>query len=136
MIGVIDASAAVNLVLPGPIGAAVAAAVDGLELCAPGIIDAEVASALARLERTGDLLTLDAARAVRLWKRLPVERFSMASLFADAWTARNAMRVADAFYICLARRLDCPLITCDGRLARTPGVGVPVTLVSYSGSTA
>jgi predicted nucleic acid-binding protein len=35
----------------------------------------------------------------------------------------------DACYVALARNLGCPLVTGDRRLARAPGLGVPLITV-------
>lgn len=130
MIIVLDASSAVNIVHRNPIRDRLLPSVVGCDVLAPSLIDSEVASALARMERAGELSAPEAATATRLWAQYPVQQIADSALFLGAWELRHAMRVTDAFYVSLARRLTCPLVTCDARLARTPNLGIPVTLIT------
>lgn len=119
MIRVLDASAAVDALIPGSRNAAALNALGDADLYAPSIIDTEVMSALARLERAHSLTTAEADAAVEDWLRLPLERIGAPALTADAWTLRRSLRVTDAYYVALARRLVAPLITSDAALARS-----------------
>lgn len=47
-------------------------------------------------------------------------------LFAYAWAKRANVTFADGLYVALAAHLHASLLTCDGRLANTPSLGVPV----------
>lgn len=77
----------------------------------------EVVSALARHHRAG-LSANSVAAAVEGFDRLPLIRHASAELIADAWSLRESLRVADAFYVALARELQVSLITSDARLGR------------------
>jgi predicted nucleic acid-binding protein len=68
--------------------------------------------------------------AIRRLARASIERVPIAPLLLDAWELRHNLGSYDALYVALARRLGCPLITADRRLASAPGVGVPLVLVS------
>lgn len=58
----------------------------------------------------------------------PVRRFATAPLVTSVWSLRDNVTAYDACYVALARRLDCPLVTLDARLARAPGLGVEVVV--------
>jgi predicted nucleic acid-binding protein len=45
------------------------------------------------------------------------------------WALRANLAACDAVYVALAEALDTTLLTCDGRLARAPGVSRRVELV-------
>lgn len=64
----------------------------------------------------------------------PIERLPIAPLLLDAWGLRHNLNSYDSLYVALARRLDCPLITADRRLAAAPGLGVPLIVVSQESS--
>jgi predicted nucleic acid-binding protein len=130
VIAVIDASAAVDLLVSGHLAGRVRQAVVGYRLHAPGIVDLEVASALARLERAGTISTSQAGTALTLWLLAPVARTAPAELAAAAFARRANLRVSDAFYVVLAEALRAPLITTDQRMARAPLPGLTVIAVS------
>jgi predicted nucleic acid-binding protein len=46
------------------------------------------------------------------------------------WELRQNLRAYDATYIALAEVLDTILLTCDGPLARAPGMAARVELVT------
>ena len=127
---VVDASALVELLLATRKGDRVDAALGG-ELCAaPELVHVEVISTLARLVRVSHIGDEDADGAVTAFARMPVTLVSHAQLTQHAWGLRNRVRVTDAFYIACAKKLDCPLITCDGRLTRAPLPGVSMVHVN------
>jgi predicted nucleic acid-binding protein len=126
---VVDASALVDFLVP-------AAADPGLDrrllgedsLHAPHLVGVEVANALRRLTARG-LLTDDRARDALLdLDALPVVRYAHEPLLGRAWQLRNALSIPDAVYVALAEALESPLVTCDGRLARAPGIRAAVEL--------
>ena len=59
---------------------------------------------------------------------LPVVRYAHEPLLGRAWELRNALSIPDAVYVALAEALEAPLVTCDGRLARAPGIHATVEL--------
>lgn len=126
---VLDASAAVELVLGTERGLRVADRLTGEDLLAPELLDAECVSALARLERAGALTAGDGDAAVQALLTLPLTRVSHLALAGAAWALRNRVRTADGFYIACARWLGAPLLTCDRRLAAAAVPDLAVLLV-------
>ncbi|MFD4422794.1 type II toxin-antitoxin system VapC family toxin [Agromyces sp. NPDC058484] len=116
---VIDASAVVELLVGGRHADWVAGTVRDEVIVAPELIDVEIASALARLQRTGLLGPGAADAAIARFETLPIDRLGHAGLTAEAWALRDAVRIADAFYVAAANALDCLLITTDARLGRS-----------------
>ncbi|MDR0593357.1 MAG: type II toxin-antitoxin system VapC family toxin [Bifidobacteriaceae bacterium] len=130
MIAVIDASAAVDALVGGQRANQVRRTLADCDLYAPAIIDLEVTSALARLERAGEISPDLARAAIDIWLDGPVTRVAPTDLAAAAFARRAYLRVADAFYVALAQALPAPLITTDQRLARAPLAGITVIAVS------
>lgn len=127
---VADASVVVDLLLTGsPLARS---ALAGTEPFAPELLDAEVLSALAGLVR-GKVMTEDrGAIAIRQLVRASIERVPIAPLLQGAWELRHNLSPYDAIYVALARRLGCPLITADRRIAAAPGVGVQVIVTTQA----
>lgn len=96
---------------------------------APGILDLEVPSAIAWLERQGSVSRAQADTAITHFSAMPLNRIPADVLLPGVWRHRHAMRIADAFYIAAAQAVGGELLTRDARLARTPGLPVPVTLI-------
>ena len=126
---VLDASAAVDLLLRTPRGRAVAAHVRAGEVIAPELLDVEVCSAIARLQRADSLTSAEADGAVQRLATLPVRRLAHAPLLPVVWRLRDRVRIADAFYVACARVTNSSLLTCDARLAAAPLPDLSVTLV-------
>ena len=127
-IAVVDASVIVDLLLTSsPVARS---AVSGTEPFAPELIDAEVMSAVARVVRAGEASEERGRLAIRRLARAGIERLPIAPLLLDAWDLRESVEPHDAFYIALARRLRCPLITADRGIAAAPGLGVAVVVAA------
>lgn len=127
MTAVVDASAYLDLLLD--VVPADRRPVFDVDLLAPAIFHAEVANALARCERRG---IVDATLAEVLLDELltaPVEIVADPRVTARAFGLRSNLSVYDACYVALAEQLDCGVLTADQRLANSPGLTVPVTLV-------
>lgn len=126
---VLDASAAVELLLSSQRGAAVERHLAGEQVVAPELLDVEVVSAFARLERAGQVDSGQGTRAVeRLWS-LPITRLPHTAVVRQAWSLRSRVRVQDAFYVAVAQLVSGSLLTCDTRLAGAGLTGVSVILV-------
>ncbi len=124
---VVDASAAVELLLRTPAGLQVSRFLAaGVATAAPAHFDAEVFSALGRMVRDGSIEEAAVAPALAALARAPIRRSPIAPLLAEAWSLRANVAQRDALYVVLARRLKATLLTTDRRLARAPGLGVPV----------
>jgi predicted nucleic acid-binding protein len=126
---VIDASALFELVVKSELAPAVAQAVGATDMVAPDVVNPEVLSILRRVERRGALTAQRAVQAVDDLMDAPVRRFSTLPLLAEAWSLRANVTAADACYVALARVLGCPLVTADRKLARAPGLAVPLVMV-------
>ena len=121
---VVDASAAVEYLLRTPLGLAIADTVENARLAAPGLIDAEVLAVLRRAvmtKRLAEERALSAIDDLALW---PLERIPNRALARMAWQYRHNVSGYDAFYVAAADILEAALLTADGRLARTPGLGI------------
>jgi len=128
---VLDASALVELLLNTPTGQTLATrlADPALGLHVPHLVDVEVAQALGRYARDGELDAKDAAAALEDLRSLDLQRHAHEPLLERVWELRHNLSAYDAVYVALAEVLDTVLLTCDGRLARTPGLSRRVALV-------
>ena len=126
---VLDASAAVELLLGTVAGGRVRRSLRRKSVAVPGHLEAEVLSALGRLARDGAVEEERVGRALAELVRAPFRRFPLAPLVAEAWAARANLALRDALYVTLARRLEATLLTADARLARAPDLGIALTLV-------
>jgi predicted nucleic acid-binding protein len=111
-----------------PIGAAIAARLDGCVLHAPAHLDAEVLSAIGRLHRAGSLTAREVSRQIGVVAVAPIERHPVAALLRGAWGRRAQLRLADALYVELASGLGVPLVTTDAALARATRVAEVVAV--------
>lgn len=120
---VLDASALVDVVLDQREQSWVLEQLKGQEVCAPAHQIAEVLSAIARIERAGDIDEESARTAALEAEGLEQELVlpSQAQLMR-ALDLRERIRVLDGLYVALAETRRCPLVTTDLRLvaARSP----------------
>jgi predicted nucleic acid-binding protein len=128
---VLDASALVELVLGTAAGRTIATRIadPALGLHVPHLADVEVAQALRRYARDGELDAADAAVALEDLRSLDLQRHAHEPLLDRVWELRKNLSAYDAVYVALAEVLDTVLLTCDGRLARAPGLARRVELV-------
>lgn len=129
MITVVDASALLDAMLPGTRQDATLAALQGHDLYAPALIDLEVLSTLWRLARLEQITADEADRGVADLRNAPIHRVPIEPFTSEAWLLRQSLRIADAFYVVVARALKASLVTSDARLSRAPKLGVTVTLL-------
>ncbi len=127
---VVDASAAIELLLSTPLGQQVAREI-GLEhtLHAPDLLGVEIVSVLRRLIATGEIETTVAGRVLADLSALGVETYEHAPLLERMLALRTNLTSYDAAYVALAEGLGAALVTCDEKLARAPGHGATVTVV-------
>jgi predicted nucleic acid-binding protein len=130
-VSVVDASAALELLLQTPAAPAVESRLlDSSDLLhAPHLLDLEVAQVLRRYERSGDLSGEAAEQRLGLFAAFPIRRHAHAPLLARIWALRAAITAYDAAYVALAEALDEPLITRDRRLASARGHRARIELV-------
>lgn len=92
------------------------------DLHAPSLIDFEVVSALRGLTLRRCLSATRAEDLLTDFDDLPMQRWPSAdALRRRAFQLRGNVSAYDASYVALAEALDCPLVTRDGRLARSSG---------------
>lgn len=95
-------------------------------LAAPELIDIEVLNVLRKLDRAGAIPASRVAELPTQIRALRIRKYRHDSLLDGIWALRNTVTAYDAAYVALARLLDATLITRDARLARAPGLNVPV----------
>ena len=129
---VVDASAAVELVLRTQLAERIAARMlhPAEELHAPHLIDIEVTQTLRRLAQSAALLPARAQLALTDFGDLAIERHAHPALLRRIWALRAAMSAYDGAYVALAEALAAPLLTCDGRLARAHGHTAEIELIA------
>jgi predicted nucleic acid-binding protein len=127
---VVDASVAVKWVLDEPASERAAMLrISGEDLIAPSLVHAEIGSALWRAALRGDITGPEAGSALKAI----IAHYSRIVLLAEL--ADSALELAielrhpiyDCFYLALARRERCALVTADQRLlsaAEAAGVEV------------
>ncbi len=125
---VLDASALVEALLGTALGLRVRSRLRGCELHAPAHLDAEVLSVLGQLNRAGDLDAPTATTALGELATAPITRHPLAGLVADAWAARDRLRLVDALYAELSTTLGAVLVTSDAPLSRAFGSAELVSL--------
>ncbi|MGR4865570.1 type II toxin-antitoxin system VapC family toxin [Caulobacter sp. LARHSG274] len=118
---VLDASVAVDWLLPGPRSAvALAFLQTGARRIAPDLIFAEFVSVAARFTRRGLAPEADARAAVERLPQLIDEVVALSDLSAPAYdlATRYGFSAYDAVYLAVALRRRLPLVTADANLAR------------------
>ncbi len=128
---VIDASAVIELILRTELGERVERrALDPEErLHAPHLLDLEVAQVLRRMAHLREITAPRAHEALDDYGGLRVERSAHRELLRRVWELRDSMTAYDGAYVALAEMLDAPLLTCDGRLARSRGHRATIELL-------
>lgn len=127
---VLDASAAVELVLATPPGTAVARRLRGEIVHAPAHFDVEVMGAIRRAVVRQLINDHEGLVAVADFLSLPVRRWPIKPFVQRAYHLRSTHTVADGVYVALAEGFGAPLITCDGRLAQSHGHDAEIELVA------
>jgi predicted nucleic acid-binding protein len=128
---VLDASALVELLLGTGAGRAIAARIanPARSLHVPHLADLAVAQALRRYVREGAVEREAATAALEDLRALDLERHAHEPLLGRVWALRDRLTAYDAVYVALAEALDGMLLTCDGRLARAPGLSRRVEMI-------
>lgn len=128
---VIDASAAIELILRTALGEKVElrALIPEERLYAPHLLDLEVAQVLRRLTLLKEITAARAHDALGDFSELMVERAAHRELLPRVWQLRDSMTAYDGAYVALAEALNAPLLTCDGKLARSHGHRAKIELL-------
>jgi predicted nucleic acid-binding protein len=88
-----------------------------------------VTQVLRRLTRLKEISTARAHQALQDYRGLLVERAAHQPLLDRIWQLRDSMTAYDGAYVALAEVLNAPLLTCDGRLARSHGHRATIELL-------
>ena len=122
MTRVVDASVLIAaLVDTGPEGRWARAEIGEEDVAGPELALVEATNTLRRLEQTGSLSARDAANALRELVSGPLELHAFSPFAERVWELRGNLTSYDAWYVALAEALDCPLLTLDLRMSRSPG---------------
>jgi predicted nucleic acid-binding protein len=92
---------------------------DPITLMAPDLVFLETANAVRKQSSRRGIAPAHADRAVATLGTLPIAAVGCSRLLESAWTLRGAFSVYDAAYVSLARELDLPYLTEDGRAAKS-----------------
>lgn len=127
---VLDASAAVELMLATPAGAVVARRLRGEIVHVPAHFDVEVVGAIRRAVARQLISDHEGLVAVADFLHLPVRRWPIKPCIRRAYQLRSTHTMADGIYVALAEGSAVPLITCDERLAQSHGHDAYIELVA------
>jgi predicted nucleic acid-binding protein len=131
---VVDASVVVTTLIRGEYAdwaeEQLSAAGAGRSLWAPHLIDAEVGHALRRRVAARKLRDDHASAALSKLIRLPLRRVAHTDLLDRAWDLRHNLSFYDGLYVALAERLQMPLLTLDGRLAKAAVASTQVEVLT------
>jgi predicted nucleic acid-binding protein len=119
---VVDASALLEVLLQTDAAPAVErrfARAGGMH--APELLDLEVLQVLRRLVAARTISADRGDLAVGALERVALRRWSHGAIRRRTWELRAKLSAYDAAYVALAERLRSPLVTRDGRLARSAG---------------
>jgi len=119
---VVDASALLEVLLQTDAAPAIErrfARAGGLH--GPELLDLEVQQVLRRLVAARGISADRADLAVGALERVALRRWSHGAIRWRTWELRAKLSAYDAAYVALAERLRSPLVTRDGRLARSAG---------------
>lgn len=131
---VVDASVLVDaLVDDGPVGdAARICLVSDPHWAAPAHLLIEVVSVIRGKTLGGKLGLARAQEAVAALSTLVVDHVDAPQLINRMWQLRGNITAYDAAYVAVAELLDCPLVTGDGRLAKSIDLRCEVRLPTGS----
>ena len=95
--------------------------IEPMDPVGPPLLWSETTAALRQAAFRGSVTDYDASTALSRFLSSPIDRRSPRRLYTDAWNLAAQLgwaKTYDAEYIALARLLNCPLLTKDGRLKR------------------
>lgn len=94
----------------------------------PHLLDIDVISVLRRMAQLKEISSRRAEEAIEDYLSLYIERLPHHDIAERIWELRDSVSAYDGAYIALAEALDAPLITCDGKLARSRGHAARIEL--------
>lgn len=125
---VVDATVWVERLL-GRLDDDLAAYVESGEATSPPHVDFEVGSALVRMWRRGDLDGDRLTELVAGFMVLPFDRMRDPADAAGAVAVAHNATYADAWYVVMAKRLGCPLLTLDAGMREAARIHGGVALI-------
>lgn len=127
---VVDASVLAPVVADhGAAGTQLRRRLRGETVAVPDLARIEAISVIRRQLQSNILDSSQASRAVAALLDLPLLVYPTIDLLGRAWPLRDNFTAYDACYVALAEMLDCPLLTADARLSRSPGINCAVEVV-------
>ena len=96
----------------------------------PHLLRVEVTQVIRRLVHAGDVSAERGGFALEDLVDLDAVRHAHEPLLPLVWDLRANLTAYDATYVALSLVLDAPLVTSDAKLARAPGLGAEIILVS------
>ncbi len=117
---VLDASAAVEIILNTVNGQQLKARVATDDVWVPEHFYIETAGVFRRMQINNAITVTDAEAAFAELIALRATRAQIKTLLPTAWALRDNITIADAVYVVLAQQLAVPLVTGDNRLTRAP----------------
>lgn len=94
------------------------------DVASPAHADFEVGSALLRLSRRGLLASnVSPWDLIRAHQAMPFDRVYHPADMVGARAFIDNARYADAIYLAMAQRLDCPLMSGDGNMVEAARIG-------------
>jgi predicted nucleic acid-binding protein len=111
----------VTVAFDAALGPAVFDRIEPMDPVGPPLLWSETTAALRQATFRGSAVDDEASTALSRFLSSPIERRSPRRLYLEAWNLAAQLgwaKTYDAEYIALARLLDCPLLTRDGRLKR------------------
>ncbi len=128
MIVVLDASAVIELLLGTRTGSRIRQRLSDprIFLHSPELVDLEVLNVFRRYLRAGIVAPERVAVAAQSLNGLDLRRHRHEPLLQRIWAWRANLTAYDAAYVTLAEIMGGPLLTTDSRLARAPGLPIPI----------
>ena len=101
----------------------------GEAVALPDLARIEVISVIRRQLHAGAIDESQAARAVDDLLGLPLVVYPTGPLLRRSWVLHSNVTAYDGCYVALAELLDCPLLTADTRLSRSPGLNCAIEVL-------
>ncbi|GAB2531030.1 type II toxin-antitoxin system VapC family toxin [Paramicrobacterium agarici] len=128
---VVDASVILKVLLDPSMGAdALGERLVPANLIAPAILPFEVTNVLRRRRNAGLLSHESAEEAFLSFSEITVDLWPWSAISRTTWGLGHNLSTYDAAYVAVALEADATLLTCDARIARAPGAGVRVEVIS------